>query len=700
MASGLFGFMQEPPEFPYPGDFPEYDGPPFKHERGVGFRANQPGPHAWYREPPPSLFDRVKAGADWLGRNTLGAMLALGTADPRLPQTQDAYDTALGVAADFTPVVNVIKAAHDANQLRKEGHPLLALAVGATAGPWGTALKALGKSKNVIHARHYGPGARADVLDPSFHGTGYRGAERRRKAAFPDDWVDRTYFYTGDRRFAPEPPFRSSVDRPGQYVDVELPADKYVNKEQFQEFVDQAREQLAEGRYNPYTGKVHPTPAVPDLLFNRTERLLKEAGFEGYYDDGILVKFTPTVVPSGATGRGIRRVAEQASDYVNQARGVGRQLEPHPQSFEYAPVSEERGRQIADVYDELPHAPDDPVVAESYQAMAEETRDQYNYLTEQGVKFEPAIDDPYASSAEMIADVRENNRLKFFLTDLDGFPADHPLAQKSGVFMDMPDGTKREMVFNDLFRAVHDYFGHAAEGFQFGARGEDNAWRVHSAMYSPEARRAMSFETRGQNSWTNFGPQMRDESGALLREGDEGFIPASDRAFAEQKANILPDEFVDPNMPAPAAPRIELGTPRVSQTRKTNAGQTVVWPVSSIKGTGAGAEIRASFNPETEMIHIENILPNELGELGFGVAGAGPGDVRRIGREIFRYFDEQGMRAKGFKAIRVDAQYAERAAQGRPLDRHIKPTRHISLPRDAFYQRLNVRSASDRLRGR
>lgn len=567
--------MQEPPEFPYPGDFPEYDGPPFEHGGGVGFRANQPGPHAWYREPPPSLFDRlragagkVKAGADWLGRNTLGAMLTLGTVDPRTQQAQDAYDTALGVTADFTPVVNVIKAAYDANQLRKEGHPLLALAVGATAGPWGTGLKALGKSKNVIHARHYGPGARADVLDPSFHGAGYRGAESGRKAAFPDDWVDRTYFYTGDRRFAPEPPFRSSVDQPGQYVDVELDADKYVNKEQFEEFVDQAKEQLAEGRYNSYTGKVEPIPAVPDLLYNRTERLLKEAGFEGYYDDGVLAKFTPTVVPSGATGRGVRRVAEQASDYVNQARGVGRQIEPHPQSFEYAPVSEERGRQIADVYDELPHAPDDPVVAESYQAMAEETRDQYDYLTEQGVKFEPAIDDPYASSAEMIADVRENKRLKFFLTDLDDFPTDHPLGQKSGVFMDMPDGTKREMVFNDLFRAVHDYFGHAAEGFQFGARGEDNAWRIHSAMYSPEARRAMSFETRGQNSWVNFGRQMRDESGALLREGDEGFIPASDRAFAEQKANILPDEFVDPNMAAPAAPRIE---PRDAFYQRLNA---------------------------------------------------------------------------------------------------------------------------------
>jgi len=32
------------------------------------------------------------------------------------------------------------------------------------------------------------------TLDPSLHGTGLRGAERERKAAFPETWIDRTYY--------------------------------------------------------------------------------------------------------------------------------------------------------------------------------------------------------------------------------------------------------------------------------------------------------------------------------------------------------------------------------------------------------------------------------------------------------------------------------------------------------------------------
>ena len=48
----------------------------------------------------------------------------------------------------------------------------------------------------------------------------------------------------------------------------------------------------------------------------------------------------------------------------------------------------------------------------------------------------------------------------------------------------MLDGKK--LVFNDLFRAVHDALGHGKEGFQFGPRGELNAYLAHSRMFSPE----------------------------------------------------------------------------------------------------------------------------------------------------------------------------------------------------------------------
>ena len=49
-------------------------------------------------------------------------------------------------------------------------------------------------------------------------------------------------------------------------------------------------------------------------------------------------------------------------------------------------------------------------------------------------------------------------------------------------------------------------------------------------MYSPEARGAMTSETRGQNSWVNSGPfgeSNRSASGA-------------DTIFADQKAGLMP----------------------------------------------------------------------------------------------------------------------------------------------------------------
>ena len=73
------------------------------------------------------------------------------------------------------------------------------------------------------------------------------------------------------------------------------------------------------------------------------------------------------------------------------------------------------------------------------------------------------------------------------------------------------------MLNNDLFRVVHDYFGHLKHGYGFRAAGEDNAWRAHAAMYSPEARPAMTSETRGQNSWVNYGPHGEEPIAPLTR---------------------------------------------------------------------------------------------------------------------------------------------------------------------------------------
>src|SRR6476659_2128677 len=88
---------------------------------------------------------------------------------------------------------------------------------------------------------------------------------------------------------------------------------------------------------------------------------------------------------------------------------------------------------------------------------------------------------------------------------------------------------------NDKFRAVHDYFGHCAAGYGFGPRGEENAWNAHSQMFSPDARRAMTTETRGQNSYVNFGRHNYGDDGRYLN------IRPAERPYACQKAALFPD---------------------------------------------------------------------------------------------------------------------------------------------------------------
>jgi hypothetical protein len=92
---------------------------------------------------------------------------------------------------------------------------------------------------------------------------------------------------------------------------------------------------------------------------------------------------------------------------------------------------------------------------------------------------------------------------------------------------------------NDKFRAIHDLFGHAAEGYSFGPRGEENAWIRHSQMFSAEAQRAVTSETRGQNSWVNYGRHNYDSC------GNHSNRPLAVRPYATQKAALLPTEFMD-----------------------------------------------------------------------------------------------------------------------------------------------------------
>ncbi len=220
------------------------------------------------------------------------------------------------------------------------------------------------------------------------------------------------------------------------------------------------------------------------------------------------------------------------------------EIDLDPRTQTHAAFDPMRARRIADAYESMLHDPADPRVQASYRALTEETKQQWDHLKEEGYVLEPWTKEgqPYASSVEMRADVAQNKHLYFFQGG--DLPADHPLAQKSGV-----RSSAGELTFNDMFRAVHDTFAHAKEGFEFGPRGEESAWREHYMMFTPDARPALTTETRGQNSWVNFGKHLRTPWGTVPQKGELGFTPAGRRPYAEQKAGILPLEFISQEIP-------------------------------------------------------------------------------------------------------------------------------------------------------
>ena len=116
----------------------------------------------------------------------------------------------------------------------------------------------------------------------------------------------------------------------------------------------------------------------------------------------------------------------------------------------------------------------------------------------------------------MQADLRNNHHLSVFTGG--DLPADHPMAE-------IEPSTGQP--YNNVFRATHDIYGHAAGGHDFTEAGEQAAYGAHSQMYSPDAQPAMRTETQGQSNWffNNKG----------VREG------AGPGAFPEQKATILPE---------------------------------------------------------------------------------------------------------------------------------------------------------------
>jgi hypothetical protein len=279
---------------------------------------------------------------------------------------------------------------------------------------------------------------------------------------------------------------------------------------------------------------------TPNLAQNETGRIQPQRTGDGRTARSAISKNAPlegAPTIQGATGPdpGLVSVAEKYAD--ENDIDLKRQ-------GEYVELDEQRAKRIADAYEQMADDPQNPKVKEAYAELIKQTKAQYQALIDAGYKFwfvdvkNPDNIDYISSPYNAMRDLRQNKQMGVFPTE-QGFGSNedmdvskNPLLEDTGIMWPSGglDGEMKIVTANDLFRAVHDTFGHGLEGAGFRARGEENAWQSHSRLYTGSAIGAMTSETRGQNSWVNYGPkgeQNRTASG-------------EDTIFADQKVGLMP----------------------------------------------------------------------------------------------------------------------------------------------------------------
>ena len=203
-------------------------------------------------------------------------------------------------------------------------------------------------------------------------------------------------------------------------------------------------------------------------------------------------------------------------------------------------------RRVGELFHDAQTRPTDEQLRPLYEQFALETRRQYDAMVEAGLRVEPWRSDgqPYAGSKDLTRRVLATGTVYVYLTAVGhgSAPSEgyHPMREPSGVTV---GGVP--FAHNDLFRAVHDVFGHVMLGCGFDPPGEFLATYCHQRMYSPEVHPALFSETIGQICWFFYGPHLRGRWGVQARPGDPSFIPPAQRPYPEQKLTVLPRRLLN-----------------------------------------------------------------------------------------------------------------------------------------------------------
>jgi hypothetical protein len=280
--------------------------------------------------------------------------------------------------------------------------------------------------------------------------------------------------------------------------------------------------------YNPKTHTFDEGPTYKEFL-NYAPNLMGATAPAKYV--GKALEGMPTLIKIGNKLEEFgtdQRLVDLAKQYTENKGMI------YSPQTKFAEVDPARAQRLANAYERMDNNPNNPNVKKSFDALINETMDQYEALRKHGYKFDfmPASGDIYGNPRNAINDVVLNKHLSVFPTE-QGFGGAsaakaseaNPLLMKIG-----EQWNGKDVTANDIFRAVHDVFGHSKHGVGFRAAGEENAFQAHAKMYSPEALPALTSETRGQNSWVNYGPQALRNFKANPLETE----------YAEQKTGLLP----------------------------------------------------------------------------------------------------------------------------------------------------------------
>ncbi len=162
----------------------------------------------------------------------------------------------------------------------------------------------------------------------------------------------------------------------------------------------------------------------------------------------------------------------------------------------------------------------------SYAVFKEKLLSQYEALRRSGLQvyawegegepYKSQGDNIWSPSSDVMRErVEHEGKFHFFMTQA-GFgsgsasenAAKHPLLELSPV--KTSDG--KPMLYNDVFRVVHDAVGHLTGGFSFSTRGEFNAMLAHASTLPKEAWPALFAETFGQNAVYELTKKFADQN--------------------------------------------------------------------------------------------------------------------------------------------------------------------------------------------